>query len=689
MEHANDHDRQQEPKLVSKPQVATGAAVPESLSPILQFQQLVGNRAVQQFFKTAEIPHARSANIADNPQGVPNVIMRKADGHSPSGVCPCSREAEPCEECQENQIQRKATENCSATTGFNAAMSKESFGHALATGIRSKMEAGFGQKFDHVKIHTDAAAAEATQAVNALAFTFGNQIYFGPGQFQPDLLTGQRLLAHELTHVMQQGRESTVLSASSGLRGNPKIDDSGEANAEEVSENVVSGRSPGPIIAGIKPSLQRQEFFGTVEELGKVGEVGRSSPKVPPIPIGEPPPGDIARPIAPADGVSSPTQLPTQPVPEMGPPPSQPGTGSSPWARPAPGPVPFAGPMPSPGEDPNRKRDPQCGTKELPLTQVTFFPGPLGQGFRVKASPLTLCPGNTRGSQPNNAIYKDQFNCINKAGDFGYWRRCHLLHGETSTSGPFNLHGPGNTPLNLIIGDQAINGAMSRDAELPAIARVYGGKQVLWYETKVDGYEPGNEFFARSVSVSYGLYDTGSNTEVQPPIFSGPFPRKRNPPLCPPTPIAGSVAPSVQGVTPAVAPDFKPSSPSDTFVLESTLKICLKELAQKDPFRVKSKGVKVQIEANWVDSEGKPLDKTACPIDHYFVVLQQHGMLFGFNDYDRTKRVPVGQPFLLQWVELPDDTYRVRIYIEGDHPSCCLQGTLSVSTFDGSTELRA
>src|SRR5262249_45170120 len=154
-----------------------------------------------------------------------------------------------------------------------------------------------------------------------------------------------------------------------------------------------------------------------------------------------------------------------------------------------------------------------------------------------------------------------QFNCINKAGDFGYWRRCHLLHGETSSSGPFNLHGPGNTPLNLIIGDQAINGGMSREAELPAIAAVYGRKEVLWYEAKVDKHQEGNEFFATSVTVSYGRYDTQNNSEVRPPIFSRPFRKVRKAPLCPPTPIAGALPPSTQ-VTPSVSPGFKPTSPS-------------------------------------------------------------------------------------------------------------------------------
>ena len=62
-------------------------------------------------------------------------------------------------------------------------------------------------KFDlsRVRLHTDAQSAESARALNALAYTVGNDIVFGAGQYQPGGRAGQRLLAHELTHVAQQG----------------------------------------------------------------------------------------------------------------------------------------------------------------------------------------------------------------------------------------------------------------------------------------------------------------------------------------------------------------------------------------------------------------------------------------------------------------------------------------------------
>jgi hypothetical protein len=62
-----------------------------------------------------------------------------------------------------------------------------------------------GSGLDAVRVHSDPRAAESAQAVNALAYTVGSHIVFGPGQYAPGTSTGRRLLAHELTHVAQQG----------------------------------------------------------------------------------------------------------------------------------------------------------------------------------------------------------------------------------------------------------------------------------------------------------------------------------------------------------------------------------------------------------------------------------------------------------------------------------------------------
>ena len=77
-------------------------------------------------------------------------------------------------------------------------------GHPLEKSARGLMEARFGQDFSRVRVHTDAKAARSARAVNALAYTVGQNVVFGPDQYQPHSPSGQRLLAHELTHVTQQ-----------------------------------------------------------------------------------------------------------------------------------------------------------------------------------------------------------------------------------------------------------------------------------------------------------------------------------------------------------------------------------------------------------------------------------------------------------------------------------------------------
>ena len=69
-----------------------------------------------------------------------------------------------------------------------------------------------------VRLHTDTWAAEAAHAVNARAFTVGQDVVFGAGQYAPEIVQGKRLLAHELTHVMQQNVGPTLFSKGKNFK---------------------------------------------------------------------------------------------------------------------------------------------------------------------------------------------------------------------------------------------------------------------------------------------------------------------------------------------------------------------------------------------------------------------------------------------------------------------------------------
>ena len=77
-------------------------------------------------------------------------------------------------------------------------------GHSLPGHVRAFFEPRFGYDFGRVRIHTDSLAAETASSVNARAFTLGRDIVFGAGEYTPETTVGKRLLAHELTHVVQQ-----------------------------------------------------------------------------------------------------------------------------------------------------------------------------------------------------------------------------------------------------------------------------------------------------------------------------------------------------------------------------------------------------------------------------------------------------------------------------------------------------
>ncbi len=91
-------------------------------------------------------------------------------------------------------------------------------GRPLSPALRSFFEPRFGRDFSAVRLHTGAEAARAASAINARAFTLGNHIAFGAGEYAPGSFEGRRLLAHELTHTVQQGH-APALSGPGPLPG--------------------------------------------------------------------------------------------------------------------------------------------------------------------------------------------------------------------------------------------------------------------------------------------------------------------------------------------------------------------------------------------------------------------------------------------------------------------------------------
>lgn len=89
-----------------------------------------------------------------------------------------------------------------------------SHGQALPQGIRSPMEQAFGADFSRVRVHTDAQSDALNRSVQAQAFTTGQDVFFRQGAYSPSSRSGQALIAHELTHVVQQNPGTLQRSAS-------------------------------------------------------------------------------------------------------------------------------------------------------------------------------------------------------------------------------------------------------------------------------------------------------------------------------------------------------------------------------------------------------------------------------------------------------------------------------------------
>jgi Domain of unknown function (DUF4157)/L,D-transpeptidase catalytic domain len=126
-------------------------------------------------------------------------------------------------------------------------------GQPLDAGTRAFFEPGFGYDFSNVRAHTNAKAAESARAVNALAYTVGRDVVFGAKQYSPGTNEGRRLLAHELTHVVQQG-VSTTQSAAISYVGDSSV---AEHNADATADAVVGGHTVGPIVMAAQ-AIQRR-----------------------------------------------------------------------------------------------------------------------------------------------------------------------------------------------------------------------------------------------------------------------------------------------------------------------------------------------------------------------------------------------------------------------------------------------
>jgi hypothetical protein len=121
-------------------------------------------------------------------------------------------------------------------------------GRPLDPSARVEMEAHLGADLTRVRVHTDPAASASAAALGARAYTVGHDVVFGPGEYRPADPAGRALLAHELTHVVQQARGGATQVGS----------ERPEREATASAAGLMAGHGPPPIIVGSATGIARQ-----------------------------------------------------------------------------------------------------------------------------------------------------------------------------------------------------------------------------------------------------------------------------------------------------------------------------------------------------------------------------------------------------------------------------------------------
>lgn len=259
---------------LSQEQLQRAITAPNTLAStdILSLQSMVGNMAVQQLM--ASQPASASAPVVQTKLMVGSsgdLYEREADRvarqvvtqlHSQRSTSLPGSEATQAGMGSAEAVHRQLDAGASGTVdGGEVAPQVESSirrtqsgGQPLPTPTRSAMEQAFGADFSGVRIHHSQQADALNRAIDARAFTSGQNIYFRQGEFNPGNVEGQGLLAHELTHVVQQsqGQLQRIAGATSPL---PSVEDrlpsaqqsAAAAHALGQTPQVVQRSAPGRI----------------------------------------------------------------------------------------------------------------------------------------------------------------------------------------------------------------------------------------------------------------------------------------------------------------------------------------------------------------------------------------------------------------------------------------------------------
>jgi hypothetical protein len=219
---------------------------------VLQLQQAYGNRYVQRLLKSnvvqakltvnapGDIYEQEADRIADEVTSAEKsqVQRQEEEEEEEEEEVQAQRQEEeeelqaqrqPVEEEEEEEVQAQSAEGQPDTVSESIEArigNARGSGHPLSESVREPMEQAFGADFSDVRVHTDSEANLLNQQLSAKAFTTARDIFFRQGEYSPGSGTGKKLIAHELTHVVQQ-------------EGNKSLKRRAKVNEEELQMNDV------------------------------------------------------------------------------------------------------------------------------------------------------------------------------------------------------------------------------------------------------------------------------------------------------------------------------------------------------------------------------------------------------------------------------------------------------------------
>jgi hypothetical protein len=210
-------------------------------------------------FGSAQQGTSTNGGSRDFEAGKPGRIARPPISKSHRAVqrkcAVCGNQDLPCPKCGEekNRVNRKQLPQSTAiaTGAFPEGLGLRTSGQPLPSSVREFFERQFAYDFSVVRVHSDRSAAESARSIQASAYTMGQHVVFGEGEFVPGTQRGQKLLAHELTHVVQQ---------AAGTRLHGVIQ---RQQAPGAQPGVIHGADPVPPPV-LRPDAERVFYKGVL-----------------------------------------------------------------------------------------------------------------------------------------------------------------------------------------------------------------------------------------------------------------------------------------------------------------------------------------------------------------------------------------------------------------------------------------